>query len=161
LGTLPIIAEDLGEITPDVVKLRDENNLPGMRIFQFAFAATPDDPFLTHNYPRNCVAYTGTHDNDTTVGWYLSATEKEKDFCRRYLARSGNDIAWDMIRQIWGSAAMFSLCPLQDLLSLDTRARMNYPGKPSGNWGWRFLPEQIRPELAERLKELNFLYSRD
>lgn len=158
---LPIIAEDLGEITPDVVELRDTYNLPGMKIFQFAFSSTPADPFLPHNYPRNCVAYTGTHDNDTTVGWYHSATEKERDLCRRYLARSGNDIAWDMIRDIWSSAAMFSLCPMQDLLNLDTEARMNYPGKPSGNWGWRLLPDQLQPWLAERLKELNFLYSRD
>jgi len=161
LGTLPIIAEDLGEITPDVVKLRDDNHLPGMRIFQFAFSATPADPFLPHNYTSNCVAYTGTHDNDTSVGWYKSAPEKEQDLCRRYLARSGEDIAWDLIRGVWSSVAMFSICPLQDLLGLDTSARMNYPGKPSGNWGWRFVPEQIQPWLIERLKEYNFLYSRE
>jgi 4-alpha-glucanotransferase len=161
LGDLPIIAEDLGEITPDVVKLRDDNNLPGMKIFQFSFGATPADPFLPHNYPKNCVAYTGTHDNDTSVGWYESAPEKEKDYCRRYLARSGNDIAWDLIRGIWSSVAMFSICPLQDLLSLDTSARMNYPGRPSGNWGWRFQSSQVTPDLAERLKEFNFLYLRD
>lgn len=161
LGELPIIAEDLGEITPDVVKLRDDNGFPGMKIFQFSFSATPADPFLPHNYPKNCVAYTGTHDNDTSIGWYASAPEKERDFCRRYLARSGEDIAWDLIRGVWGSVAMFSICPLQDLLSLDTQARMNYPGKPAGNWGWRFVPEQITPGLVERLKEMNFLYSRD
>jgi 4-alpha-glucanotransferase len=160
LGELPIIAEDLGEITPDVVQLRDVNNFPGMKIFQFGFGATPADPFLPHNYSKNCVAYTGTHDNDTSVGWYQSAPEKEKDFCRRYLARSGDDIAWDLIRGVWGSVAMFSICPLQDLLSLGTQARMNYPGKPSGNWGWRFVPEQITPGMVERLKEMNFLYSR-
>jgi 4-alpha-glucanotransferase len=161
LGTLPIIAEDLGEITPDVIKLRDDNNLPGMKILQFAFSATAADPFLPHNYPKNCVAYTGTHDNDTSVGWYNSAPEKERDFYRRYLSRSGEDISWDLIRGIWSSVAMFSLCPLQDLLSLGTDARMNYPGKPSGNWGWRFLPDQIQPYLVLRLKEINSLYSRD
>ena len=158
---LPIIAEDLGEITPDVVELRDAFDLPGMKILQFAFSATPEDPFLPHNYSHNCVTYTGTHDNDTTVGWYRSASEEERDFCRRYLARSGDDIAWDMIHAVWGSTAMFSLCPMQDLLSLDTSARMNYPGKPSGNWGWRLQPGQLQLSLAERLKELNFLYSRD
>jgi 4-alpha-glucanotransferase len=160
LGTLPIIAEDLGEITPDVVKLRDDNHLPGMKILQFAFAATPADPFLPHNYPANCVAYTGTHDNDTSVGWYLSASDKEKDFYRSYFARSGEEIAWDLIRGVWGSVAAFSVCPLQDLLSLGTKARMNYPGNPSGNWGWRFTPEQLQPSLVERLKEFNFMYSR-
>jgi 4-alpha-glucanotransferase len=161
LGDLPIIAEDLGEITPDVIKLRDDNHLPGMRIFQFAFSATPADPFLPHNYVSNCVAYTGTHDNDTALGWYKSATEKESDYCRRYLARSGEDIAWDLIRGIWSSVAMFSICPLQDLLSLDTSARMNYPGRPSGNWGWRFQPNQLTPGLLQRLKEINHIYLRD
>lgn len=158
---LPIIAEDLGEITPDVVEMRDAFNFPGMKIFQFAFQTTPVDPFLLHNYTQNCVAYTGTHDNDTTLGWYRSAPENEKDFCRRYLARSGEDIAWDMIRAVWSSTAMFSLCPTQDLLNLDTEARMNYPGRPAGNWSWRVLPEQLQPWIADRLKELNYLYSRE
>jgi 4-alpha-glucanotransferase len=161
LGDLPIIAEDLGEITPDVIKLRNDNQLPGMKILQFAFAATPSDPFLPHNYIQNCIAYTGTHDNDTSTGWYLSSAENEKDFCRRYLESSGEDIAWNMIQAIWKSVAVFSLCPLQDLLKLNSAARMNFPGKPSGNWGWRFLPEQIIPLLSERLKELNYLYSRE
>lgn len=158
---LPIIAEDLGEITPDVVDMRDSFNFPGMKIFQFAFSATPTDPFLPHNYTQNCVAYTGTHDNDTVIGWYRSAPENEKDFCRRYMARSGDDIAWDMIRAVWSSVAMFSICPTQDLLNLDTEARMNYPGRPSGNWSWRVLPEQLQPWVADRLKELNHLYTRD
>ncbi len=161
LPDLPIIAEDLGEITPDVVDLRDSFKFPGMKIFQFAFSSTSADPFLPHNYTQNCVAYTGTHDNDTTLGWYRSAPENEKDFCRRYLARSGDDISWDMIRGIWSSTAMFSLCPTQDLLNLDTEARMNYPGRPAGNWCWRVLPEQLQPWIADRLKELNHLYSRD
>ncbi len=158
---LPIIAEDLGEITPDVVEMRDAFNFPGMKIFQFAFQTTPADPFLLHNYTQNCVAYTGTHDNDTTLGWYRSAPENEKDFCRRYLARSGEDITWDMIRAVWSSTAMFSICPTQDLLNLDTEARMNYPGRPAGNWSWRVLPEQLQPWIADRLKELNYLYSRE
>jgi len=162
LPEMPIIAEDLGVLTPDVVELRDAYSLPGMKIFQFAFSGESDDPFLPHNYPQNCVAYTGTHDNDTALGWYRnSSTEKERDFCRRYLARSGDDISWDMIRAIWGSVAVFSLCPMQDLLSLDSSARMNYPGRPSGNWGWRLLPNQLTPDLSARLLEYNQLYLRD
>lgn len=157
---LPMIAEDLGEITPDVIKLRDQYNLPGMKILQFAFSSTPSDPFLPHNYPTNCVAYTGTHDNDTSCGWYESASEKERDFIRRYLECSGRDISWDMVRSIWSSVAVFALAPLQDFLSLGNFARLNFPGKPSGNWGWRFLPASLSQDLNDRLKELNFLYNR-
>ncbi len=159
-ASLPLLAEDLGEITSDVIELRDSLGLPGMKILQFAFASTPDDPFLPHNYPTNCVAYTGTHDNDTVLGWYESAPEKERDFCRRYLARSGDDIAWDMIRAVWSSQADFALTPLQDLLSLGTEARMNFPGKPSGNWTFRYTNDSLDEELLLRLKEMNFLYSR-
>jgi 4-alpha-glucanotransferase len=157
---LPIIAEDLGLITPDVVELRDSFKLPGMKILQFAFAGTPEDPFLPHNYPVNCVAYTGTHDNDTTVGWYAAGTEQEKDYCRRYLAVSGENIARDLIREIWKSTAAVAITTLQDLLSLGTEARMNFPGKPAGNWGWRFQPEDLSQDLLERLQELNYLYLR-
>lgn len=158
--SLPLLAEDLGEITPDVIELRDSLGLPGMKIFQFAFSSTPGDPFLPHNYPVNCVAYTGTHDNDTALGWYTSAPEKERDFCRRYLGRSGKDISWDMIRAVWSSTAAFALTPLQDLLSLGTDARMNFPGKPAGNWGWRYTNEQLSGDLLSRLTEINYLYSR-
>lgn len=157
---LPIIAEDLGVITQDVVVLRDSFHLPGMKILQFAFSSTPEDPFLPHNYPVNCVAYTGTHDNDTTWGWYETAPESEKDFCRRYLARSGEDIAWDLIRAVWSSPAAFALSTLQDFLDLGTEARMNYPGRPSGNWDWRYRPINLTEELSQRIKELNYLYSR-
>lgn len=160
LNGLPIIAEDLGLITPDVISLRDTFGLPGMKVFQFAFSSTPEDPFLPHNYPVNCVAYTGTHDNDTTVGWYNSAPENEKDFCRRYLARSGEYISWDMIREVWKSCAAFAISPLQDFLSLDTTARMNYPGKPYGNWGWRFQPSNLNEGLSKAIKEINYLYKR-
>jgi 4-alpha-glucanotransferase len=160
LGKLPIIAEDLGEITPDVIDLRDDLGLPGMKILQFAFASDSEDPFLPHNYNPYCVAYTGTHDNDTTLGWYNSAPEKERDFTRRYLACSGEDIPWDMMRAVWSSVAVFSLAPMQDLLKLGTESRMNYPGRPSGNWGWRMLPGAINPWLTARIKELNLLYNR-
>ena len=161
LGDLPIIAEDLGVITPDVVAMREAFHFPGMKIFQFAFASDPDDPFLPHNYPVNCVSYSGTHDNDTARGWYESAPEVERDLFRRYVGRSGKDVSWDMIRAVWSSVSMMALAPMQDLLSLGTDARMNYPSRASGNWFWRMLPETLTPELQARLKELNFLYSRD
>ncbi len=160
LGKLPIIAEDLGEITPDVIELRDQFQLPGMKILQFSFSTDSYDPFLPHNYPVNCVAYTGTHDNDTAVGWYETAPGKERDFCRRYLARSGEDIAWDLIRAVWSSVARFTLAPLQDFLSLGTDARMNFPGQPSGNWTWRMTPAALNPDLIKRITEMNVLFSR-
>ena len=158
--SLPIIAEDLGEITPDVVELRETFHLPGMKVLQFAFSTDAEEPFLPHNYLPNCVVYTGTHDNDTTLGWYKTAPEEERDFCRRYLARSGDDISWDLIRAGWSSTAVFAIAPLQDLLSLDTEARMNFPGKPAGNWGWRFLSSDLSPYLLERMQEMNTLYRR-
>jgi 4-alpha-glucanotransferase len=160
LHDLPIIAEDLGEITPDVIELREALELPGMKVLQFAFQNDPDDPFLPHNYPVNCVAYTGTHDNDTTVGWYRGAPEKEKDFARRYMARSGDDIAWDFIRLAWASVAEFAIAPMQDFLSLGTEARMNLPGRLGGNWTWRVNPEQLSEGLMNRILETNTLYSR-
>ncbi|MCX6054674.1 MAG: 4-alpha-glucanotransferase [Chloroflexi bacterium] len=158
--SLPLIAEDLGEITADVIRLRELFKLPGMKVFQFAFSTTPKDPFLPHNYPENCVAYTGTHDNDTSLGWYRTAPEQEKDLCRRYLGRSGDDISWDMIRAVWSSTAVFALTPLQDLLSLDQEGRMNFPGRPSGNWGWRFDASDLSEDLSRQIKEINFLYDR-
>ncbi len=160
LNGLPIIAEDLGEITPDVVELRESFQLPGMKILQFAFSTTPQNPFLPHNYPCNCVAYTGTHDNDTTIGWYETAPEAERDFCRRYLSSSGTEIAWDMIRAVWSSVANTTLAPLQDFLNLGSQARMNFPGKPQGNWTWRMPPGALTPHLVDRIRELNFLFDR-
>lgn len=160
LEELPLIAEDLGEITPDVIELRDQFNLPGMKILQFAFASNPNDKFLPHNYPRNCVVYTGTHDNDTTLGWFESAPTSERDFCLRYLGRDGSDIAWDMIRAIWSSVAVFALAPMQDFLNLGTEARMNFPGRPSGNWSWRMPSGAISRSLRDGLKDFNYVYWR-
>jgi 4-alpha-glucanotransferase len=160
LGELPIIAEDLGVITQGVIQMRETFNLPGMKILQFAFASDPDDDFLPHNYPEKCVAYTGTHDNDTTLGWYQNAPEREKDLCRRYLARSGNDIAWSMIRVLWRSVADWVVAPMQDFLSLSSWARMNFPGTASGNWDWRMHPDAINEGLVYRLHETNYLYGR-
>lgn len=159
LGDLPLIAEDLGEITPDVVELRDRFALPGMKILQFAFSG-PDNPFLPHHYTPHCVVYTGTHDNDTARGWYESAPEAEKDFARRYLRVDGSDFAWDLIRAGWRSVAVFALAPMQDLLSLGTEARMNYPSRLGGNWEWRMTEAALSPSLQQALHELNTLYSR-
>ncbi|MEZ4614313.1 MAG: 4-alpha-glucanotransferase [Caldilineaceae bacterium] len=162
LGELPIIAEDLGEITPDVVALRDDFGLPGMKILQFAFSTDASDKFLPHNYTRNFVVYTGTHDNDTTVGWYQhSATEHERDHFRRYLKTDGHEPAWSMLDVAWRSVAEMALVPLQDLLSLDTQARMNLPGRAAGNWGWRFTESQLDEFLIARLRDTTLLYGRD
>ena len=154
LGELPIIAEDLGEITPDVFELRDQFNLPGMKILQFGFT-DESNPFLPHHYPENCVAYTGTHDNDTARGWYESADEHEKDFARRYLSVDGSDFAWDLIRALWKSKANTVIAPMQDLLNLGTEARMNYPSSLGGNWSWRMRENALNDELIEKVRELN------
>ncbi len=160
LGEVPLIAEDLGEITPDVIALRQAFDLPGMKVLVFAFDSGPDNPFLPHHYTPNAVVYTGTHDNDTVVGWWQRAAEDERDFCRRYLATDGHDIAWDLIRAAWASVAVVAMAPMQDLLRLDNTARMNYPGRPSGNWAWRMAPNALGDHLRHALGELNALYSR-
>lgn len=160
LGDLPIIAEDLGVITPGVTAMRDEFDLPGMKILQFGFGGDQQNDFLPHNYAQDCVVYTGTHDNDTTIGWYQSASAAEQDFVRRYTARDGNDIAWDMIRLAMASVAKTAVTPLQDLMQLGTTARMNYPGRASGYWQWRFLPEALTPNITARLSEMTLLYGR-
>ena len=161
LGGLPIIAEDLGEITPDVIELRDSLNLPGMKVLQFAFSETPDHPFLPHSYTENFVAYTGTHDNNTSLGWYRSASAAEQDFARRYLGRSGENISWDMIRAIWSSVAVMTLATMQDFLSLPGEARMNQPGRAYGNWTWRMDADVLNDEtLINRIREINFIYAR-
>jgi 4-alpha-glucanotransferase len=159
LGDLPIIAEDLGLITPDVVELRDTFSLPGMRILQFGFGS-PTDPFLPHNYVRNCVVYTGTHDNDTVKGWYKTAPKAEKQLCLKYLNTSAAKLPDAMVRAIWSSVANVVVAPLQDLLSLGTEARMNFPGKPAGNWTWRMPVDAASDDLRDNLLELNTLYSR-
>jgi len=158
-GTLPIIAEDLGVITPDVVELRDGFNLPGMKILQFGFSGA-DNSFLPHNYPTNCVAYTGTHDNDTAIGWFESAPPEEHTFALRYLNSDGSDFAWDLIRGVWSSVALYAIAPMQDALSLGTEARMNFPSRLGGNWEWRMQEDDMNDALAERLHEFNELYLR-
>ncbi len=161
LGSLPIIAEDLGVITPDVTAMRDEFAFPGMKILQFGFGGDKTNAFLPHTYESNCVVYSGTHDNDTTVGWYRSASPSEQDFVRRYTARSGDNIAWDMIRLAMASVADTAVIPLQDLMQLDTDARMNYPGRTDGYWQWRFLPEALTDDIVEQFREMTILYGRE
>jgi 4-alpha-glucanotransferase len=160
LGELPIIAEDLGVITEDVVDMRETFNLPGMKVLVFAFDSDARNIFLPHNYTSDYVVYTGTHDNDTALGWYQRVDEKERDFARRYLARDGHDISWDLIRAAWSSVAQMALAPMQDFLSLDNGARMNYPSTLGGNWVWRMPSDALTEALRARIAESNTLYGR-
>ena len=159
-GELPVFAEDLGEITPDVIQLRDQFRLPGMKVLVFAFDSGEEDEFLPHHYLENCVVYTGTHDNDTAVGWFNRIEEGERSFAQRYLKTSGEDIAWDLIKAAWSSKAVYAITPMQDILGLDNTARMNYPGNPQGNWGWRLKETDMDQNLINRLSEMNYLYGR-
>ncbi len=171
LGQLPIIAEDLGVITPDVEALRDDFDFPGMRILQFGFSSDTRNIDLPHNYHKNVVVYTGTHDNDTAVGWFSSVAgagstrdaqqiEREREFCVKYLNTEGKEINWDFIRAILASVANTAVVPLQDVLGLGTDARMNLPNSTEGNWSWRLRPNTLKEEVAARLKELTELYGR-
>ena len=155
-----IIAEDLGEITAQVRALRAACGLPGMRILQFAFDGHVDNPYLPHNFEANTVVYTGTHDNDTTRGWWQSLAAHEQDYVRRYFGISGECIEWDLIRAALASVASMAIFPMQDVLGLDSAARMNQPGCAQGSWEWRFNWQQVQPWHAERLAELSRLYGR-
>jgi len=160
LGDLPIIAEDLGIITPDVEALRDDVGLPGMKVLQFAFEGDPNHMYLPHQHVPNCVVYTGTHDNNTTRGWWDDAGDDVKDQVRRYLATDGGDIAYDMVRAALASVAHLAVFPMQDALSLDGGARMNIPGQAEGNWGWRVRADAFNPDVAGRWRSLVETYGR-
>jgi 4-alpha-glucanotransferase len=161
LGKLPIMAEDLGIITPEVEALRDRFEFPGMKILHFAFGGGPDNPYLPFIYSRNCVVYTGTHDNNTTVGWFNQISEQEKGNVLRYLgAQSSEGIHWDLIRLALGSVANQAIIPVQDLLGLGGEAQMNFPSKAEGNWGWRYRPGALTEDLRDRLKSLTYTYGR-
>jgi 4-alpha-glucanotransferase len=172
LGELPLVAENLGVITPEVEAIREQFGFPGMSILQFAFGNDPQAPtFRPHNYPRNLVAYTGTHDCDTTVGWWTSQgqgestrsteeIERERECCRRYLNTDGCEIHWEFIRGLQASVADTVLIPLQDVLGLGSCARMNQPATMGRNWRWRYRAEMLAPQIAERLRELTELYER-
>jgi 4-alpha-glucanotransferase len=160
LGKLPIIAEDLGVITPEVVELRDRFEFPGMRILQFGFAGDSADPFLPHNYIHNCVVYTGTHDNDVTVGWFDTAPQDEQEAVLAYFGSDGQDLHWDFIRWLFASVADTAIVPLQEVLSLGPESRMNYPSRLGGNWSWRLLPNALTSEITQRLRTMTEIYGR-
>lgn len=160
LGPLPIIAEDLGVITPAVEALRDRFGFPGMKILQFAFGSDPGNPYLPHNHVRDCVVYTGTHDNDTTAGWFASIGEKERSHVCRYLHIAGDEMPWALVRAALASVAHTAVVPLQDILALGGEARMNVPGVAAGNWSWRYPAGALDERLAGRLRELTELYGR-
>jgi 4-alpha-glucanotransferase len=160
LGSLPIIAEDLGIITTEVYALREKLEFPGMKVLQFAFNSGPENAFLPHRYDPNCVVYTGTHDNDTTQGWYEKASNHERNFVQRYCKTDGKEIHWDFIKLALESVADIAIIPFQDVIGLGNEGRMNFPGTIEGNWEWRFTWDQVGTHLANRLYELTALYGR-
>jgi 4-alpha-glucanotransferase len=166
LGDVDIIAEDLGDFDEEsrtaLDALQDEFGYPGMKVLQFAFGADASDPFLPHNYAPECVVYTGTHDNDTVIGWYqVSSAKAERAYARRYMDTDGSDIAWDMIRLAWASVANTAMTTAQDLLSLGHEARMNLPGTVGPpNWSWRFRKNALSDSIAQRLLKMTRIYGR-
>ena len=160
VGKLPFIAEDLGLITPEVEALRDLLEQPGMKVLHFAFGDTSRNPYLPHNYVRNCVVYTGTHDNDTTLGWYDSLEDTERSVVQAYFGHEVNDVSWSFVRLAWKSVANTAIAPVQDLLRLGSESRMNTPGVGEGNWKWRLLPGQLTRELSKELQFLTGFYGR-
>jgi 4-alpha-glucanotransferase len=166
LGKVDIIAEDLGDFDEEsragVDALQEAFGYPGMKVLQFAFGGGPENQFLPHNYTQEWVAYTGTHDNDTSVGWYEeTSTQAERDYAHRYLASDGSDIAWEMIRSVWSSVANTAVTVVQDLLSLGHEARMNTPGTVGPpNWCWRLLPGALTDDVEARLRDLTEVYGR-
>ncbi|MEA5593556.1 4-alpha-glucanotransferase [Rivularia sp. UHCC 0363] len=165
LGSLPVMAEDLGIITPEVEQLRDRFDFPGMRILQFAFGGDDDNAYLPHNYVKNCVVYPGTHDNDTTIGWWNNTGDTEKQHVAKYLEYSSPDeikeINWEFIRMALSSIGDLAILSVQDLLDLDSSGRMNDPSVSAGNWRWRYeSSDQLTPELSQRLLEMTTRYQR-
>ncbi len=163
LGELPIIAEDLGLITKSVTELRDKFNFPGMKILQFAFGKGMEKKFLPHNFVKNCVVYTGSHDNDTTCAYFEKAKNENSDIyqhAQRYLNYYGDDMTFQLIRTAYASSADTVILPMQDILNLGGEARMNFPGTLGNNWTWRFTWDQVQPELAEKYRSLAELYER-
>jgi 4-alpha-glucanotransferase len=160
LGEIALVAEDLGVITDEVDALRDEFNLPGMKILQFAFGGDADNPYLPDNYEKNCVVYTGTHDNDTTLGWSEKLSEAEKSYIFEYLGNPSTSLPCALIQTALASVANLAIIPMQDILELDSEHRMNTPGTSTGNWNWRFQWHQLAPERATRLAHLVGLFNR-
>jgi 4-alpha-glucanotransferase len=161
LGDLPIIAEDLGDLSDKVPRLLERVGFPGMRVLTFAFSTDERDDFLPHRYPVETVAYTGTHDNDTTLGWWKTAPERDRAFARRYLSVDEADPVGAFLEALWGSRAMYAIAPAQDLLRLDSDARMNTPGTTDRNWQWRLLSEHLaHGRIGDELRDLNVRHRR-
>jgi 4-alpha-glucanotransferase len=160
LGNLPIVAEDLGIITPEVETLRDHFGLPGMKVLQFAFTSDYKNIHLPHNFPNNCLAYTGTHDNSTLVGWWAQLNGSEKELASLYVNHESKDIHKEFIELIWSSCAKLAIVPVQDIMGLGDEARMNTPGTPNGNWGWRLDKRLLKPSDWKYMKMLNEKYNR-
>jgi 4-alpha-glucanotransferase len=160
-GSIPLVAEDLGVITPEVEKLRDDFHLPGMKILQFAFGGNADNPYLPDNYEKNCVVYTGTHDNDTTVGWSNMLSDGEREYIYEYLGRPSVSLHCALIQAALASVANLAVIPMQDILELGSEHRMNTPGTTEGNWRWRFSWDQLSSERAARLGHLVSLFNRN
>lgn len=160
IGKLPFIAEDLGIITPEVNQLRENFDLPGMKVLQFAFTTDAANKDLPHNYATNCVVYTGTHDNDTTLGWLQAVTDGEKDLVGSYVSGKDKDALGNVVEMALASVAEIAIVPMQDILELDTRSRMNTPGTATGNWGWRFDWKQLKVAQKKRLMKLAKKYNR-
>ena len=161
IGKKPVIAEDLGFLTPSVIKLVKKTGYPGMKILQFAFDSREESDYLPHNYTNNSVVYTGTHDNDTTVGWYENLEKRDKSFAKRYLGiKAKKEVVWEFIRSALSSVADTAIIPMQDYLGLGTEARINIPSTLGNNWKWRLEEGQLDAELAERIRKMTKLYGR-
>lgn len=160
LSEFPVIVEDLGLITPDVVTLREVLDFPGMNVLHFAFDDDPTNMYLPHNARKNSVTYTATHDNQTTVGWFASISDEERRSVQRYLGHACEDIAWDLLRIAWASSANTAIAPMQDILRLGDEARMNTPATIAGNWSWRVVTDQLDDSLADGLRDMTEAYGR-
>ncbi len=161
LGSLPIIAEDLGNLTPEVIKLREDSTFPGMKILQFAFDSGEENDYLPHTYNNNSVVYTGTHDNDTIVGWYTKASDDDKLWVKDYLdITDDSQIHWNFIKSAWGSVANIAIAPIQDFLGLGSETRLNTPGVAAGNWQWRLKSNVLNDDLAYKIAYITKMYGR-
>ncbi len=159
-NTLPLVAEDLGIITPEVDALREKHRFPGMKILQFAFEGGPTNPYLPHNHKKDSVVYTGTHDNNTTVGWFQELSYPAQNYIMEYLAKPLESMPLPLIRSAFASVANLAIIPMQDVLRLDAEHRMNLPGTPQGNWGWRYTWDQVPDDLVPRLRRMVEMYGR-